>query len=106
MKKPWLWTFSWDYGRGGSVEGIFIAPEAEVKKAIGMNVYFGEILGKHSEVQGVIEEKDLKQITDDKHVIKIIKDHLNGGTGYNPLHYLVCEHGIHLSEEECDECDE
>ena len=32
----------------GSVEGLFVADEEEIQRNMGMQVYFGEILGKHS----------------------------------------------------------
>jgi hypothetical protein len=100
-----LWKFYWDCGRNGHVEGVFIATQEQIDKFVGQRVYFGEILGKHSEVQGVLEAKDLTAITDDKTVISIVKEHLNGGIGYNPLEYITCEHGCNLQEEYCEVCD-
>ncbi|ADQ53308.1 hypothetical protein 65p300 [Aeromonas phage 65] len=47
-----LYRFYWDAGRGGSVEGLFVEDSEVVEKYIGSDVYFGEILGKHSEVEG------------------------------------------------------
>ena len=54
MKK--LYKFYWDCGRQGDIESIFIATEKDIKANIGEEVYFGEILGKHSEIYGILEE--------------------------------------------------
>jgi hypothetical protein len=85
-----LYRFNWDCGRMGEVEGVFVADEKEVQKAIGKGVYFGEILGKHSEIWGTLGEEDLTVISDDwDFVQKILSDF--GTTlisGYNPLYYL------------------
>jgi len=87
MKK--LYVFYWDCGRSGSVEGIFIAEEKDVKNAIGKNVYFGEILGKHSEVYGILEEKDFKKIKVSDITIKELEEVIGDTiSGYNPLAYL------------------
>ena len=39
-----------------------MADPAEVKAAIGKPVYFGEILGKHSEIEGNLDEGDVKAL--------------------------------------------
>ena len=81
--KECLWGFYWDCGRQGSAEGVFKATREEIKKAIGQNVYFGEILGKHSEVYGVLEEGDLELLSDNPvEVMNAIE------SGYNPLEYM------------------
>lgn len=94
MKK--LYKFYWDCGRQGDVEGVFIATEREVKNAIGCDVYFGEILGKHSDVHGTIEENEIKELkvspTTVEELEKVIGKTISG---YNPLSYiersLICE---------------
>jgi len=105
MEKEKLWKFNWYAGRGGDVEGVFIATQKQIDTFVGQHVYFGEICGKHSEVQGTLEAKDLTEITDDPSVIAVIREHLGGGMGYNPLEYITCEHGINLGEEYCETCD-
>lgn len=86
-----LWRFYWDCGRQGEVEGIFKATKEEVDAAIGKEVYFGEILGKHSEVYGEIEEGEITLESDDPLTVMNAIE-----SGYNPLNYLryecpVCE---------------
>lgn len=85
MKK--LYRFGWDCGRQGNVDGLFVAEEDDVKKAIGKRIYFGEILGKHSEVYGDLEEADIEVITGDQAVISIFEEH-DISSGYNPLDYI------------------
>lgn len=78
-----LWNFCWEYRRGGSVDGIFKATQEEIDNAIGKHVYFGEILGKHSEVCGNLEMDDLELISDDPLTV------LNSDeSGWNPLEYI------------------
>lgn len=87
MKK--VYEFYWNCGGMGSVEGVFIADEEEVSSNIGKEVYFGEILGKHSEVYGTLGEEDLTVKTDNQEAVKVIED-IFGITisGYNPMDYI------------------
>lgn len=89
MSERYLWRFYWDYGRNGEVEGLFVATDEEINKALGMDVYFGEILGKHSEVYGKLEGDDLEKIDLDSETVEKVSK-LIGDTwsGYNPLSYL------------------
>ena len=85
-----LYRLHVDWGRAGDVEGLFIAEKKEVEDAIGKEVYFGEILGKHSEIYGELEEKDVEMLCDDQKFISQVEKYIGGGTlsGYNPLEYL------------------
>ena len=86
MKK--LYSFHWDCGRQGDVFGKFIATEAEVAAAIGEEIVFGEILGKHSEIFGTLEGSDLKVLTDDQDFIEKFEKYVGKSVGYNPLDYI------------------
>lgn len=48
MKK--IYKYYLDCGRVGEVFGVFVEDDENIKKSIGTNIYFGEILGKHSEI--------------------------------------------------------
>jgi hypothetical protein len=85
MKK--LYRFEWDWGRMGCIQGTFVAEEKDVTQAIGRHIYFGEVLGKHSEVEGELDESDFGVLTDDQDFIEKFEE-LVGSTGYNPLDYL------------------
>ena len=82
-----LYRFFWDCGRQGDVEGMFVATPEEVAAVIGKQVYFGEILGKHSEIHGEPEEKDFTIISEDQEKIAWLVDTIGDKTicGYNPL---------------------
>ena len=84
-----IYEFYWDCGRQGDLSGIFVTNKASVAKLIGKEVYFGEVLGKHSEVYGTIKEKDIELKSDDQVFIAqfeaIMGENFESGT--NPLGY-------------------
>lgn len=84
-----IYAFNWDCGRMGNLEGIFVADQEEVKKLIGKEIYFGEVLGKHSEIYGNLDDEDLKVLTTDQEFITKFIEIMGEGTvsGYNPLDY-------------------
>jgi hypothetical protein len=89
-----LYKFSWDCGRMGDVDGLFIAESEEVEAAIGKELYFGEILGKHSEVHGTFEADDVRALTCDPDLVDTLFDAFDGNKdlcGYNPLNYVQNE---------------
>lgn len=88
-EKKILVKFRWDCGRQGDLEGLFVCTEDERQSLIGKRVYFGEVLGKHSEIQGPIEEKELRILSDDQEKIDWLIS-VAGWTvsGHNPLDYL------------------
>lgn len=79
-----------DCGRSGNLEGVFVAKKEHVKILIesGIQVYFGEVLGKHSEVFGAIEEKEITLLSDLEEVVRIVEEY-ELSTGYNPFGYSV-----------------
>lgn len=79
-----IYKFYWDYGRNGEVSGVFVAEDTEVEEIIGNEVYFGEILGKHSEVYGTVTSEDITLISDNPEFVKMFKEHI-GTIGYNPI---------------------
>ncbi len=84
-----LYKFNWDCGRMGEVEGIFIAIEKEIKEKIGEEIYFGEILGEHSDVSGILKEEDLEEIKVSENTLKEMKEVLGTTiSGYNPLEFI------------------
>jgi hypothetical protein len=82
-----LYRLNWDAGRMGSLDGLFVAEEEAVAAAIGKKVYFGEVLGKHSEVYGNLTASEVKAISDDQDFISKFKS-IVGSIGYNPLDYI------------------
>jgi hypothetical protein len=88
-------VYKWyaDFGRMGHLEGLFVATEAAVKAAIGQRAYFGEVLGKHSEIYGELEEAEFTVLSEDPAVVAFAQEH--GPFGRNPLDYVTIE---------CEEC--
>lgn len=78
-----------DYGRMGDLEGVFIADKQAVEDLINSDqtIWFGEVLGKHSEVDCQASELDIQMISDDPAVVKIFRDN-NIEIGYNPFDYI------------------
>jgi hypothetical protein len=94
MKKG-IYKFSLDCGRMGDLQGVFIATDQQVKKLISskIEVYFGEILGKHSEVSSSIEKKHIKLLTDDINAIDVVEKY-DLSNGINPFKYRFCNFEI------------
>lgn len=88
MKK--LYKFHWDCGRMGDVEGLFFADEQVVEKSIGEHIHFGEILGKHSEIQGTLEKGDITSLDVSPEACEELLKAVGRNTisGYNPLEYI------------------
>lgn len=97
-----IYEFYWDCGRMGDVSGTFIADSEDVKKAIGKHIYFGEILGKHSEVYGNLDEGDIEMKTQDQSFIAKFEEIMGEGwsNGHNPLEHLPED------DEDCEEEEE
>lgn len=74
-------------GRAGRVEGVFTATAQDIERIIGQHIYFGEILGKHSEVFGILERNAVKLLSNDPDVVRVFKEN-NFSSGYNPFHYF------------------
>ena len=85
--------------RGGCVESLFTCTEKELKDCIGKKVYFGEILGKHSDVYGYLDKSDFKIVSRNQTFIKEFEK-LNINIGYNPLSYLIEEENEDIEEDE------
>lgn len=56
---------------------------------IGKELYFGEVLGKHSEIYGIVEKEDIKEIKVSKNTIEELQEKCGYNiSGYNPLDYI------------------
>ena len=85
-----IYRFKCDCGRMGELSGIFVADSEDIKRLIGSYAYFGEVLGKHSEVCGKIEKNEIELIADDAKCVEMF-EFFNLETGYNPFSYLAEE---------------
>ena len=87
MKKA-VYKFHANCGRMGELEGILISTKEKVRVLIEskIEVYFGEVLGKHSEVYGAIEPDEMTFVSDNEDVVMLVEE--NGLTiGFNPFEY-------------------
>ena len=84
-----IYKLHFDCRRMGVLLGIFVADKDEMNELIksGKEIYFGEVLGKHSEISGPIEEGDLTLVTDDPAIVEIFVKY-DMETGYNPFNYI------------------
>lgn len=83
-----IYGFYWDCGGQGYVEGYFVADSTEIAKALGEGVNLGEVLGKHSDIYGELEDADLKMVSKDENDIEVFQRLFPDGMGYNPLDYI------------------
>jgi len=102
-----LYRFHWDCGRQGWLEGIIAADPVEVQAAMNKEIYFGEVLGKHSEIYGPLGEEDIHAVEASEDqidwLVRVFASNRHGYSqsssiticGYNPLH--------HVKEEDEDE---
>ena len=83
-----IYKLNLDCGREGSLYGIFIADKEYVNVLVNndIEVYFGEILGKHSDISLTINDTDIELITDDAKVIDMFEEY-ELSTGINPFGY-------------------
>jgi hypothetical protein len=81
-------------GRQGDLTGLFIAKKNHVKLLLenGLQVYFGEVLGKHSEIYCTIDEKQIIFVSDSQDVIDLIEKH-QLENGFNPFDYTAINIG-------------
>jgi hypothetical protein len=77
----------------GMLEGLFVAEESDMDALMGKEIYFGEVLGKHSEIFGPLEERDITIKNDDEDFINKLVDVIGGESisGYNPFDYYEDE---------------
>jgi hypothetical protein len=80
-----LYKYSESFGRMGTLEGVFTAEEADVEKLQGQRVYFGEALGKHSEITGKITAETVTVIEKATPEFVALFDELGLVTGYDPV---------------------
>lgn len=97
-----IYSFRWVCGSLGDLTGLFVADSEDVKNIVGKHVYFGEVLGEHSEIAGTIDAGDIVLETDDQEFIAKFESIFGESfvTGYNPLDYYDPLDDYDLGEEE------
>lgn len=73
--------------RSSDICGTFLLTDRDlkaiVKKLEGVEVYYGEVAGKHSEVYQIFQAKDLKMVSDKPEEVKLFKKLFKGGVGFD-----------------------
>jgi len=92
MGKLRLVRFKQDCYRMGELSGLFVVGEDGWDKLQSLikdetEIHFGEILGKHSEVEQRLTAENITMVTDDQSWILKAQE-LGIEIGYNPLDYL------------------
>lgn len=89
MKQKNVYTFNADFGRQGILYGLFLATASQIEELLNHDeeIYLGEVLGKHSEVELEIESEHIDLVTDDQAVVSVIEQY-GLENGINPLKYF------------------
>lgn len=82
-----VWQFQYDAGNMGILSGIFVATTGAVQETEGKTAYFGEVLGKHSDIAVRLKYSYFTKLSDDITFVKQFSE-FGCSTGYNPLEYL------------------
>lgn len=89
QNKKAVYRFSKYFRRSGTLSGVFISTKEQVRRLIDTNitVYFGEVLGKHSDIFSEINQEDILLISDDPEIVSMLEKHPDIIQGINPLTY-------------------
>lgn len=103
-----LYQFYWDCGRMGSLDGLFAAAPEEVAEAVGHELYFGEVLGKHSEIYGTLEASEITELAVPEEVVEILVKAVGYNTisGFNPVEQYQQQKEDGAYDDEVDEDEE
>ena len=85
-----LYEFFADFGRMGELEGLFIEHDHIVDSKIGKTVFFGEVLGKHSEIILDLKRENFSVKSDNQDFVKEMVQVLGYDiSGFNPIKILL-----------------
>lgn len=87
MSKENIYKFKGDFYYA-VIEGIFVANEDAMKFILNKEIQFGEIAGKHSDLNWILDEDEITLISSDKDLVNLFKDN-NFATGINPFDYPI-----------------
>lgn len=104
-----IYKFNLNFGKRGHLCGLFIAGREYVAKLIesGIEIYFGDVLGRRSNISAVLSKDDITLITDDPVAVAVVEKY-ELWTGVNPFGYTALNFdymsvGIDAEEEEDEE---
>ncbi len=84
-----IYKLHYDCGRMGTLFGVFVADTEAMKALIEARteIYFGEVLGKHSEICGPLDDCDFTLVTTDPIAVQMFETY-DLESGFNPFDYL------------------
>lgn len=83
-----LYRYYEDFGRMGELEGVFVSTEEEIDELSERPAYFGEVLGKHSDIVSYNWKDFITVLSDDQEFINKVIDCGISNVGLNPLTYI------------------
>ncbi len=85
-----LYRFVSDCHRNSILSELFITDDRDVSSIIEKSVYFGEVLGKYSEIIGTIGFEEIIEVSVDQDRVSKLESVFGGPnlSGYNPFNYL------------------
>lgn len=86
-----LYSYDENFGRMGELNGVFVSTDEELESNKGKAAYFGEVLGKHSDIFTDEWFDYLTLLTDDQDFIKKAIRYGLASSGFNPLEYIEDE---------------
>lgn len=83
-----IYKLNLDCGRNGNLTGVFIAEKEHVAVLLEnkIEVYFGEVLGKHSEIFGALDKSNIEMASDDPRDVELV-ERLKLENGHDPFAY-------------------
>lgn len=82
-----IYRYYLDCGRMGYLEGLFVAELSAVEALVGKTCYYGEALGKHSEIDDDEPRANTTLVSaQEQHLATF--DELGLSVGFNPLDYV------------------
>lgn len=64
-KRYALYRLSKYFGRSGELDEVFVCSEELMEEMMGEDLYFSDVLGKHSEVSMTVDEDCIQKVEDD-----------------------------------------
>ena len=83
-----LYKYYEEFGRMGDLQGVFVSTDAELLSKKGKTAYFGEVLGKHSDIYSDEWFENLFFLTDDQDFINKSIEYGLVNSGFCPLEYI------------------
>lgn len=80
-----LYKFYKNFGRMGSLEGLFVASDRQISNLRGKGLDFGEALGKHSEICFAFEMDQIEIVSEDPAFVTKFHEILPYGFGTVPF---------------------